>query len=164
MSERFAICPNVPQGQPSWILMRKRFPEIRRANRISAKIEREFTWTNDLRKWHTHASGDQCKGHQISAMRNFCGRLWSARPRESTCITCRNNFCNYTTSPPPSPFFTPQFKSRSARQRQTWWTGTCSLPQTEDLIKPFLQWQSKGCGRDIGKHCGTEKNRWAVST
>lgn len=158
LSKRSAICPNAPQGQPSWILMRKRFPEIRRANQISAKIEREFTWTNDLRKRHIYAGKDRCKGRWIftPAMRNF--RLWGARHREST-YTCRNNFYNYTAFPR-SLLRTNSLKvdSRGSNRRD----GRAHVPRDWRLNKGFLIMAVKRLKGRLRALCGREKNKWTI--
>lgn len=112
-SKRSAICPNAPQGQPSWILMRKRFPEIR-ANQISTKIEREFAWRNDLRKRHIYARINV----RNVAMRNY--RLFIRSSR-----ICVHAAIIFIIIPLLAPSSHQQFKSRFARQRQTWRTGTC---------------------------------------
>lgn len=102
-SKRSAICPNAPQGQPSWILMRKRFPEIRRTNQISAKIEREFTWMNDLRKRHIYMQ-TRINVRNVESPRPQCEIFVAAcdlRDHRESTYTCSNNFYNYTTFPRP---------------------------------------------------------------
>lgn len=157
LSKCSAICSNVPQGQPSWILMRKRFPEIRRANQISVKIEREFTWTIYASDIYIQARIDVRERWIFApAMRNF--RLRGARHRESTYI-CRNNFYNYTAFPR-SLLRTNSLKvdSRDSDRRD----GRARVPRDWRLNKGFPIMVVKRLKARLGALCGGEKNKRTI--